>query len=108
VSETGIAIFEETTDPNGGIGVWGNSNTRGVVGTLDREGSTQVFLRPVDTSITYNAYTGGVLMDETTRHTIKISTEALTALRILAAYTGKRQHVILEHLILDAFYLTER
>jgi hypothetical protein len=47
-------------------------------------------------------------MDETTRHTIKISTEALTALRILAAYTGKRQHVILEHLILDAFYLTER
>jgi hypothetical protein len=32
-SETGIALFAETTDPNGGIGVWGRSNTRAVVGT---------------------------------------------------------------------------
>jgi hypothetical protein len=32
-SETGVAIFGETSDPSGGIGVWGNSNARGVVGT---------------------------------------------------------------------------
>lgn len=47
-------------------------------------------------------------MDETTRRTIKISTEALTALRILAAYAGKRQHCLVEELIFDALRLTER
>ncbi len=33
LSTVGIAMFGETTDPAGGIGVWGKSNTRGVVGT---------------------------------------------------------------------------
>jgi len=47
-------------------------------------------------------------MDETTRHTIKISTEALKALRWLAVYEEKRQHTIVEQLILNAFALKER
>lgn len=47
-------------------------------------------------------------MDETTRHTIKISTEALKALRILAAYAGQRQHHVVEQLIFEALRLKER
>lgn len=47
-------------------------------------------------------------MDETTRRTIKISTEALHALRILAAYQGKRQHEVVEHLIVEALQVEER
>lgn len=35
-------------------------------------------------------------MDETTRHTIKISTTALQALRVIAAYTGKHQNALIE------------
>jgi hypothetical protein len=46
-------------------------------------------------------------MDEQTRHTIKISTEALNALRILAAYTGKRQHHLVEQLIIAALQRAE-
>lgn len=33
ISESGIALFAETTEPDGGIAVWGRSNTRAVVGT---------------------------------------------------------------------------
>jgi hypothetical protein len=47
-------------------------------------------------------------MDETTRHTIKISTEALKALRWLAVYQEKRQHVIVEALILAAWKQAEQ
>lgn len=47
-------------------------------------------------------------MDETTRHTIKISTEALKALRWLAVYAEKRQHTIVERLILTEFATKER
>ena len=47
-------------------------------------------------------------MDETTRHTIKISTEALKALRWLAVYAEERQHAIVERLILTEFALQER
>ena len=34
LSQTGIALFAETTDPAGGIAVWGKSNTRALVGTV--------------------------------------------------------------------------
>jgi hypothetical protein len=47
-------------------------------------------------------------MDETTRHTIKISTEAMKALRWLSVYEEERQHAIVERLILTELALQER
>jgi hypothetical protein len=43
-----------------------------------------------------------VSMDTPERHTVKVSAEAIQALRLLAAYQGERQYVILARLITQA------
>lgn len=42
------------------------------------------------------------------RHTIKVDTETLQALRILAAYHGKRLHTIVRELALNALQHAEQ
>jgi hypothetical protein len=38
-------------------------------------------------------------MDDTTRHTIKIATETLRLLRLVAAQTGEKQYAVLARLL---------